>query len=241
MRGPSFQASAAPQHLHLRMTSAQAEPPMPLQNRVTPFGEIVATPERGGFTGNRGIIHDPATRTLLRKRWSSKAWITCVCAFRGRRRAVMATRSWTELFFLDEATALAAGHRPCFTCRRNDAQAFLAAWEQGNATAGARAAQIDTVLHAERCDGRLKRRHALPCAVAELPDGAMIDAGGEANVIVRGNALRWSFDGYRHPPHRVENARLLTPPSTLRALQAGYRPVLHDSAGDLFPPAPCGL
>ncbi len=104
---------------------------MPLQNRVTPTGDIIATPHRGLFTGNRGIIHDPATKTLTR-RWAGKAWLTCVCEFRGRRREVMGGRSWTELFFLDEATALAAGHRPCFYCRRDDANRFRAAWEQGN-------------------------------------------------------------------------------------------------------------
>ena len=96
----------------------------PLQNRVTPTGDIIATPHRGMFTGNRGIIHDPATKTLLTKRWSSPAWITCLCEFRGWRRPVMARRSWTELFFLDEATAFAAGHRPCFFCRRDDANRF---------------------------------------------------------------------------------------------------------------------
>ena len=105
---------------------------MPLQNRVTPTGDIIATPHRGLFTGNRGIIHDPATKTLLKKRWSSPAWITCVCEFRGWRRKVMGGRSWTELFFLDEATAFAAGHRPCFFCRRDDANRFRAAWEEGN-------------------------------------------------------------------------------------------------------------
>ena len=109
----------------------EREVPMPLQNRVTPTGDIVATPHRGLFTGNRGIIHDPATKTLLKKRWSGPAWITCVCEFRGWRRKVMATRSWTELFFLDEATAFAAGHRPCFFCRRDDANRFRAAWEAG--------------------------------------------------------------------------------------------------------------
>jgi hypothetical protein len=93
---------------------------MPLQNRVTPFGDIVAIPQRGMFTGNRGIIHDPATRILLKKRWATKAWLTCLCDFKGRRRAVMGGRSWTELFFLDEAVALAAGHRPCFFCRHGD-------------------------------------------------------------------------------------------------------------------------
>ena len=106
---------------------------MPLQNRVTPFGDIVAIPQKGMFTGNRGIIHDPATRTLLKRRWATKAWLTCVCEFKGRRRDVMARRSWTELFFLDEAVALAAGHRPCFVCRRAAAEAFRNAWALGRA------------------------------------------------------------------------------------------------------------
>ena len=109
---------------------------MPLQNRVTPTGDVIATAHRGMFTGNRGIIHDPATKTLLKKRWSSPAWITCVCEFRGWRRKVMGGRSWTELFFLDEATAFAAGHRPCFFCRRDDANRFRAAWEEGNGVDG---------------------------------------------------------------------------------------------------------
>src|SRR6202046_3968075 len=101
---------------------------MPLQTRVTPFGEIVAIPQRGMFTGNRGIIHDPATRTLLKRRWTSRAWLICACDYKGVRRTVMGGRSWTELFFLDEAIALAAGHRPCFLCRRQAAEAFRSAW-----------------------------------------------------------------------------------------------------------------
>src|SRR5215813_12925425 len=99
---------------------------MPLQNRVTPLGDIVAAPERGLFTGNRGIIHDPATRTLMKRRWTSRAWLICALRYRDVRRSVMGPGSWTELFFLDEATALAAGHRPCFLCRRAAAQAFQA-------------------------------------------------------------------------------------------------------------------
>src|SRR5215813_3073374 len=99
---------------------------MTLQNRVTPFGDIVALPQRGLFIGNRGIIHDPATKTLLQRRWTTKAWLVCTCDYKGIRRSMMAGRSWTELFFLDEATALAAGHRPCFLCRRAAAQAFQA-------------------------------------------------------------------------------------------------------------------
>src|SRR6202035_5660480 len=134
---------------------------MPLQNRVTPTGDIIATPHRGIFTGNRGIIHDPATKTLLKKRWSSPAWLTCVCEFRGWRRKVMGRRSWTELFFLDEATAFAAGHRPCFFCRREDAKRFRAAWEAGNGVIGLSAKAMDQVLHAERLERGKKRLHPL--------------------------------------------------------------------------------
>ena len=126
---------------------------MPLQNRVTPTGEIIATPHRGLFTGNRGIIHDPTTKTLLTRRWASQAWLTCVCEFRGRRREVMGGHSWTELFFLDEATAFAAGHRPCFFCRRDDANRFRTAWEEGNGVTNVLARDIDAVLHRERLEG----------------------------------------------------------------------------------------
>jgi hypothetical protein len=100
----------------------------PLQNRVTPFGDVVAIAQRGLFIGNRGIIHDPATKTLLGRCWTTKAWLVCVLDYKGRHREVMGGRTWTELFFLDEAVALAAGHRPCFFCRRRDAEAFRAAW-----------------------------------------------------------------------------------------------------------------
>lgn len=204
---------------------------LPLQNRVTPLGDIVSTPQRGLFTGNRGIIHDPATRTLLNRRWATKAWITCVCEFRGRRRDVMATRSWTELFFLDEATALAAGHRPCFYCRRDDANRFRAAWQGGNGVSGVRASEIDEVLHRERLEGRARRLHLLPTSLEALPDGAMVQADDASWLVVRGRALRWSFEGYQKIDKVLQATRLITPPSTLRALRAGYRAVLHDSAG----------
>jgi hypothetical protein len=203
---------------------------MPLQNRVTPTGDIVADPHRGLFTGNRGIIHDPATRTLLRKRWSGPAWITCLCEFRGWRRKVMGRRSWTELFFLDEATAFAAGHRPCFFCRRDDANRFRAAWQQGNGVSSILARDMDAVLHRERLDQGKKRLHPLPMTVGEMPDGAMVQAGAESFLMVQGRALRWSMAGYRKAENAIANAMLLTPPSTLRALDAGYRPVLHPSA-----------
>ena len=203
---------------------------MPLQNRVMPTGDIIATPHRGLFTGNRGIIHDPETKTLLKKRWSSPAWITCVCEFRGWRRKVMGGRSWTELFFLDEATAFAAGHRPCFFCRRDDANRFRAAWEAGNGVADMRAKAIDAVLHGERLERGTKRLHPLPMPMEQLPDGAMVQRGEESFLIVQGRALRWSVAGYCRADGAIENAMLLTPPSTMRALSAGYRPVLHPSA-----------
>ena len=203
---------------------------MPLQNRVTPTGDIIADPHRGLFTGNRGIIHDPATKTLLKKRWASPAWITCVCEFRGWRRKVMGTRSWTELFFLDEATAFAAGHRPCFFCRRDDANRFRAAWERGNGATHASAPEIDEVLHTERLNGKTKRLHALPMPLEQLPDGAMVHAGEDSYLIERGSALLWTWDGYREVRDGITNALLVTPPSTLRALAAGYQPVLHPSA-----------
>ncbi|MCP4616662.1 MAG: hypothetical protein GY844_09500 [Bradyrhizobium sp.] len=202
---------------------------MPLQNRVTPLGDIVADPHRGLFTGNRGIIHDPATKTLLRKRWSNPAWLTCVCEFRGRRRKVMGGRSWTELFFLDEATALAAGHRPCFYCRRDDANRFRAAWESGNGVADILAPDIDAVLHRERFASS-RKLHPLPMPMEKLHDGAMVQSGEGSYLIVAGKALRWSFAGYQKPSTGIADAMLITPPSTLRALAAGFRPVLHPSA-----------
>jgi hypothetical protein len=202
---------------------------MPLQNRVTPFGDIVAIPQRGLFTGNRGIIHDPATRTLLKRRWASKAWLVCLCEFKGRRRAVMSGRSWTELFFLDEAVALAAGHRPCFFWRRQAAEAFRDAWARGRAARLPRASEMDSVLHAERLDHGRKRLHGLPGGAEELPDGTVVAAAGAAYTLAHGRAFRWTERGYEGAVEIPRGTVLLTPPSTLAALRTGYRPVLHPS------------
>lgn len=202
---------------------------MPLQNRVTPFGEIVAISQRGLFTGNRGIIHDPATKTLLNRRWASKAWLVCLCEYKGRRRAVMSGRSWTELFFLDEAVALAAGHRPCFFCRREDAERFRGFWAAAKGEPRPSAVAMDTILHHERLEGGRKRVHPIPGALAALPDGAMVVAAGSAFVLHSGQARRWTNEGYG-PPEQLRHAEgLLTPPSTLMALAAGYRSALHPS------------
>jgi len=203
---------------------------MPLQNRVTPFGEIVAVPERGTVMGNRGIIHDPATRTLLKRRWALKCWIICKLHYKHYHREPMARHSWTELFFLDEATALAAGHRPCFFCSREKAVAFRDAWAKGNGGPIPRAPEVDAVLHRERLQRRAKRIHPLTVPLRKLPDGAMIAAGDRAFLIRSGAPLLWSPAGYRRTADAPRPDGLLTPPSTLAALRAGYRPDLHPSA-----------
>ncbi len=200
----------------------------PLQNRVTPFGEIVAIPQRGLFTGNRGILHDPATKTLLKRRWNSKAWLICLCDFKGMHREVMGT-GWTELFFLDEAVALSAGHRPCFFCRRVDAGRFQAAWADAAAMPKPSAPQIDTVLHAERQLDGAKRIHPLSMPAAALPDGCVVVRDGAAFTLNAGRGFRWTEAGYGPGEPIGAPDGLLTPPSTVATLRAGYRPILHPS------------
>jgi hypothetical protein len=203
---------------------------MSLQNRVTPMGDIVAAPERGHFTGNRGIIHDAQTRTLLKRRWVSRTWLICTLHWRGVRRAVMATRSWTELFFLDEATALAAGHRPCFFCRRAAAQAFQQAFPTNGQVSMPKARDIDATLHSERLAGRCKRLHVLTSPTADLPDGAMVLQDGVPHLILGRLARPWSLRGYGIPVTPLDCAQLVTPPSTIAVLRAGYGPQIHASA-----------
>jgi len=210
---------------------------MPLQNRVTPFGTIEAVSARGLFTGNRGVIHDPETKRLLGRRWSTKAWIICECDFQGRHREVMGrnspngTAGWTELFFLDEVTALAAGHRPCFYCRRNRAQAFARAFAEGQGRAQISAPDMDAILHKQR-----RASGGTTIAASEgdaLPDGAMVEAQGRAFAVRRGKLLPWDFAGYgQSRPLREVGARfsLITPPATVAAMHAGYLPVWHPSS-----------
>lgn len=206
---------------------------MPLQNRVTPFGDIVAISQRGLFIGNRGIIHDPTTKTLLRKRWATQAWLICSCDFKGRRRNIMARRSWTELFFLDEAVALAAGHRPCFLCRCEAAERFRACWVAARNEPRISAAVMDSVLHAERWERGHQRMHPNPYLSTDLPDGVVVAAEGEAYTLRAGLAYRWTAESYDRPVVLHNASWLLTPPSTVMALLAGYQPVFHPSINSI--------
>jgi hypothetical protein len=201
---------------------------MPLQNRVTPFGELIATSARGTLMGNRGgRLHDDA-RKLTSRRWASRQWICCQLAFNSRQRKVWGD-SYTELFFLDEVTALAAGHRPCFECRRQDAEHFAALFSGKKQRASAPA--MDEVLHAERLDDGAKRTHRRK--LDTLPDGAMVARDGEAFAVRGHRLLRWSPSGYtaRRARPRGIDVDVLTPSSMLAVLARGYAPRWHPSAG----------
>ena len=200
---------------------------MPLPNRVDPFGTLFSDCARGLLMGNRGgRLHD-AARALGSRRWASRQWICCKLAFNDRHRTVWG-ESYSELFFLDEVTALAAGHRPCFECRRREAENFatLFSGQRTRATAAA----MDAVLHAERLAGQSKRTHRR--SIDDLPDGAMIAIGCDAFAVRGEHLLRWTPSGYaaaQPRPHGID-AEVLTPPAILAVLAAGYRPLWHPSA-----------
>jgi len=215
-----------------------AECELPLQNRVDPLGELFADRSRGLFMGNRGgRIHTDA-RTLTNRRWASWQWICCVLDFKNRQRDVWG-RYYTELFFLDEPTALAAGHRPCFECRRKDAEEFADRWRGAfKLRMRPRAAAMDERLHAERLDGRAKRLHRYK--IDGLPDGAFI-AMDEGAWVVRGNTLlRWAPKGYDIAKRRPRSIKVdvLTPPAILSVLAAGYRPQWHPTANKIISSRP---
>jgi len=189
----------------------------PLPNRVDPFGALFSTPARGALMGNRGGRFHRDDQTLGTRRFASKQWICCVTAFKSRRRAVWGA-GYTELFFLDEASALAAGHRPCFECRRTAATAF----SRAAFARVARVAEIDAALHAER---RAPRVALTREAADHLPEGAMagLPAGGAAWLRTGAGWRRWTPFGYENGAPGDAPLVCLTPATTLRALQAGYR------------------
>jgi hypothetical protein len=214
----------------------EGEDAMPLQNRVTPFGDLIATPARGLVYGNRGCLHDDDGR--IRRRFAVRRWIACRLRFRSWHRSpLMQPGRFTELFFLDEATAFAAGHRPCALCRREDYVRFSAIWRElhpGDVGADA----IDDRLHGERLDPatRGQRRHALPDE--PLPDGAFVTDGEEAFVIFGGSFRRWTPEGYERTAARSADPRLLTPPSLVEVLRRGWDPVVPLFHPSLRPSAP---
>jgi hypothetical protein len=204
---------------------------MPRQNRVTPFGSIVRPPAgvaaRGDFLGNRGCLHDDHGE-LRGRPWRTRSWITCRLAFKGRRRALMTPRRYTELFFLDEATAFAAGHRPCAECRWHDYQRFRTCWPE---LAGQPVAELDEVLHRERVD-RAGRRIVRPMAADGLPDGSFVvlEQRPDQALLKWGDQLYpWSLDGYGAPVAPPRAVRVLTPPALLAVLARGYRLAIHAS------------
>jgi hypothetical protein len=209
---------------------------MPRQNRVTPFGEIVATPERGTFMGNRGCLHDE--RGHIRRQWQVRRWLICVLEFKGRKRRVMTPGHYTELFFLDEATALAAGHRPCAECRRDRFNAFRKAWPSVHTEADGSPLptvdEIDRRLHIERItkDGTKRR---FTTTLEELPDGVFVRHavwGDTAHLVWGDWLIAWTAVGYTGRiarPNHLE-VLVLTPESTVKVIRAGYAPDIHTSA-----------
>jgi hypothetical protein len=208
---------------------------MPRRNRVSPLGDIVADPARGLVFGNRGCLHDDDGR--IHRRHAGRRWIACRLSFKDRHRELMQPGRYTELFFLDDATALAAGHRPCAECRREDYEGLVERWP-GELPDGSRAAAIDDHLHAERLtDAGTQRAHG--GALGELPDGAFILRDG-APWLVRGEELlRWTPAGYRDAAVRPAGLRpvVVTPPSLVAVLADGWRPtavpLFHPSAEPL--------
>jgi hypothetical protein len=212
---------------------------MPLQNRVTPEGEIIATPHRGLMFGNRGGVFHLPGQTLSTRRWASQRWIVCLLQFKGRRRpAMMMPHRYTELFFLDEATALAAGHRPCFECRRADAARFAALLGTTRNGPPLRAPAIDALLHAERV-GAHGLKPTFRALLGALPPGSFVRAelGGAMHpcLVASRHLLLWSPAGYTRAAalNRHLAVAVLTPPSIVAVLSAGYTPMLHPSAAAL--------
>jgi hypothetical protein len=202
------------------------------QNRVTPLGEIVAHPARGLVFGNRGCLHNDSGD--VRRRYSGRLWIACRLKFKGRRRELMQPGRYTELFFLDDATALAAGHRPCAECRRDDYNRFVEVWP-GDPAGRSRATALNDQLHAARLtDGGEQRHH--DAAMDELPDGVFV-LRDDAPWLVRGDRLlRWTPAGYTSAVNRPQgtSARVVTPRSLVTVLRQGWQPtavpLLHPSA-----------
>jgi hypothetical protein len=202
---------------------------VPRRNRVTPSGEIIATEARGLLFGNRGVLHDDQGRLV--RAWQVRRWIACRLEFKGRRRQLVQPGRFTELFFLDEATALAAGHRPCAECRREDFVRFRQGWAETHPGQSLLVDDIDRILHAERlAPGGTSRLHE--ATLADLPDGSMVAVDGRPWLVLGDELVAWSPFGYDQPQARPGSVRVLTytPPSIVAVIRSGYRPGIHPSA-----------
>lgn len=206
---------------------------MTLQNRVDPWGRLQAVSARGSLLGNRGKLHDEYREIVSQS--ERRAWVTCELDFNGRHRAVFGAKTYSELFFLDEATALAAGHRPCATCRRDRYNDFKSKWLAANGAAMPSVtsiAELDKALHAERID-RNDAKVTYDAPFSSLPLGTFVDINGEALLLWRRGLKRWSFFGYSSSsarPSPQTPVRVLTPKSVVRTLALGFVPSVHQSA-----------
>lgn len=205
---------------------------MPKQNRVTPWGELIATPARGTLLGNRGCLHD--AQQQIRKLYLGKRWIICKLQFKNRHRMVMRPGLYTELFFLDEATALAAGHRPCAECSREQFDYFRILWAQANPRLAKSkkppAPFLDNVLHRERITADNKKV-LYEAPLSQLPNGSFISLSNDqqAYLVLDAALWLWSPQGYLQKLTRKNDrlVQVLTPHSVVKTLAAGYRPALH--------------
>ena len=195
----------------------------PARNRVTPHGDLVAVPLRGAFTGNRGILHDG--RQIMRFH-AHDSWVTCSLEYKGLRREQWVPHRMTWLFFHDEAVSFAAGHRPCALCRRNDYDHYRAAWADALGAPAPSAKEINRVLHGERIVRGTHRRRLHEARARDLPDGVFVELDGAPHVLTGDAAVAWTVEGYGDPRARPRSGPLtvITPPSTVAALRAGYAP-----------------
>jgi hypothetical protein len=203
---------------------------MPLQNRVDPWGNILAVSARGAWLGNRGIIHN-VQKQIVRP-YQHQSWVTCRLRFKNRKRKIMSPSTYTELFFLDESTAFAAGHRPCGECRRERYRQFKELWVRANLKKQAnniKVSVIDSVMHKERINKRVKVKYK--ANIKDLPSGTMFSTNGSAYLVYDDKIYYWSFEGYRlfDRVNFSDEVDVLTPLSIVITFKMGFLPEVHDS------------
>ncbi len=203
---------------------------MPLQNRVDPWGNILATSARGTLLGNRGILHNGKKQII--KTYQHQSWVACKLKFKGRKRKLMSPRNYTELFFLDEATAFAAGHRPCCECRRERYIEFKDFWVRANLKKqvdNVKVSVINKIMHKDRISKRVKTTYK--ANINELPDSTIFSNKNSAYMIFKNKIYLWSFEGYclQSRINLPDEVDVLTPKSIVNAFDLGFKPGIHES------------